>query len=134
MEVYSLCVGMMIPLVLHTFAPGDPHKQSTLHREIRKCRHNMWVVKIWQNLKMKHKQLIKDLWSTEDTSEPGFIIGHKAFQPVLYIGKENLFTILLNEWNKNYFVVRNAGWARSRNTWKLSLIYYWSINQWIKCF
>ena len=26
----------------------------------------------------------------------------------------------VSETNKNYYVVRNAGWARSRNTWQLS--------------
>ena len=37
--------------------------------------------------------------------------------------------------NKNYYVVRNAGWAHSRNTWKLTPIFvlneliYQSLNQ-----
>ena len=30
--------------------------------------------------------------------------------------------------NKNYYVVRNAAWARSRNTWKLTTINL--MNQW----
>ena len=34
--------------------------------------------------------------------------------------------------NKNYNVVRNTGWARFRNTWKSSLIFYYKINSWIK--
>ena len=33
---------------------------------------------------------------------------------------------------KNYYVIRNAGLARSRNTWKLTLILYSLINDWIK--
>ena len=32
--------------------------------------------------------------------------------------------------NKNYYIVRNAVWARSRNPWKLSLIFDKWINQW----
>ena len=36
--------------------------------------------------------------------------------------------------NKNYYVVRNAGWTRSRNTWKLTLNFCLSINQWVTSF
>ena len=38
-------------------------------------------------------------------------------------------------WNKNYYVVRNAAWARFRNTWKLTnFLMNESMNELIKCF
>ena len=41
-----------------------------------------------------------------------------------------LYLVSLSVPNKNYYAVRNTGWARSRKTWKLTLIFNnQSINQ-----
>ena len=63
----------------------------------------------FQNIKKKSCQ--NPLWNTEPLS-----------LSLSYI-RSNCFRL-----NKNYYVVRNAGWAHTRNTWKWTLIFYQLMN------